>query len=227
MIDNYNKLSVGKYEEICDIDERETEPIDRQVAILSVLSGMSEDDILNLPIAEYQKMVRKSAFLNKDAPLPTMRVFKAYKLGEFDLRPVKEVGQMTAAQYIDFQTFTKDKTGRLVEMASCFLVPKGFKYNYGYDILEVQKAIREHMSIVDLDNLLAFFLQKLIDSMRGSLTYSGWIVKRMTDSQKKKELMTKIQETKTALRSATDGLRILMQSPKPADAVGTRYGARQ
>ena len=221
MIDNYNKLSVGKYEEICRICESDREDIDKQVAVLSILTGKSCDDILNTPITEYQALVRQSSFLDKDTPKPNARVAHSYRLGDYDLRPVSDVPGLTTAQYIDFQTLTKDGSRDLACIASVFLIPKGFKYNYGYDLAEVQKAIRENMSIVEMGNLLAFFLQKLIGSIKATLTYSGWIVQRMKGVEREK-MTRQIRECRTALQTAMAGSATLTQFPKPSASAGMK-----
>ena len=58
MIDNYKSLPLGKYLDICQVCKDESlEEIERQVKILSILSDMSEEEILHLPIPKYKEMV--------------------------------------------------------------------------------------------------------------------------------------------------------------------------
>ena len=47
------------------------------------------------------------------------------------------IRQMTAAQYIDFQNFYKDYQKNFKYIFLCFLIPKGKKYNEGYDLIEL------------------------------------------------------------------------------------------
>ena len=49
-IDNYRDLSVGKYEEIVRLCETEMTDLDRKVAVISVLTGKTEDEVLRLPL---------------------------------------------------------------------------------------------------------------------------------------------------------------------------------
>lgn len=64
IIDNYRDLPIGLYLEICDIDRREDlEDINKQVSIISVLTGMAEEDIYNLPLEEYRQLAAKSQYL--------------------------------------------------------------------------------------------------------------------------------------------------------------------
>ena len=67
IIDNYNRLTLGMYQEIQEISRNESlEDIDKQVQILSVLTGVAEDEILHLPIHEYKELVVKAGFLNPE-----------------------------------------------------------------------------------------------------------------------------------------------------------------
>lgn len=165
-IDNYRDLPLGVYEQITAI--RRDEDIDTQVAVLALLTGRTEADILDLPIGEYTALSAKSAFLYtapEQKALP--RVADAYRVGGFTLVPTKDLRKVTAAQYIDFQEYAKDVEHRFPEILSCFLVPKGCKYNNGYDVLEVQTAIRE-LSVADALALSAFFLSRYAALIRGT-----------------------------------------------------------
>ena len=149
IIDSYNKLTLGKYEEIQEIAKDESlEELDKQVQIISILTGMAEDEILHLPISEYKELVAKSAFLDPEN-IKYHPVAKKYILGEYELIPVRDYRKLETGQYIDFQTYAPDLDNHLVEFLSVILVPKGHRYNEGYDIVDVQKVIREEMSVAD------------------------------------------------------------------------------
>ena len=112
MIESYSALPVGKYEEIIRIS-RDTalEEVDRQARILAVLTGLSADDILHLPIQDYKGLVRRSRFLESEAlgdpgNIRTA-IARTYKLRDFTLVPVTDFRKLTVAQYVDFQTFAK------------------------------------------------------------------------------------------------------------------------
>lgn len=170
IIDNYSDISVGQYLEITRIAKEERDDLDRQVAILAVLYGCTEDDILDLPLAEYKRRAEASQFL--EAPCPRLpKVAERYTLGDMTLVPSSDPAAITAGQYIDFQTFAAEGEEKIVEQLSCFLIPEGCKYGKGYDVRDVQKAIRDHLSVADVLALAAFFLgswTKLIEAIRTS-----------------------------------------------------------
>ena len=172
IIDSFNRLPIGKYMEIQAIAKDESlEEIERQAQILSVLTGETEDEILHLPIVEYKELVAKSQFLNPEN-IKYHPVAKKYIAGGYELIPVRDFRKLETCQYIDFQTFAPDLDNRLVEFLSVILVPKGHRYNEGYDILDVQKAIREDMSIADGTSVAGFFLTLCSRSIADTLNYS-------------------------------------------------------
>lgn len=161
-IDNYRDLPVGKYEEIVHICREEMTDVDRRVAIVSVLSGLTEDEVLRLPLDKFTEYSAKSRFIEVECPENMIPgVARNYPIGGFVLLPVTDIRKITAAQYIDFQTFAQDRENKFVELLSCFLIPRGCEYNDGYDILDVHRAIREEMSVAECLALLAFFFQRL------------------------------------------------------------------
>ena len=205
IIDNYNRLTLGKYMEIQAVSKDESlEDIDKQVQILSILTGVAEEEILHLPIGEYKELVARSQFLNPEN-VPYKQVAKKYLVGDFQLIPVTDFRKLETCQYIDFQTYAPDLDKYLVEFLSVILVPKGHRYNEGYDILEVQKAIREEMSVSDGVSLAGFFLTWCRKSIKDSLNYSKQEAMRIKDKSKREEILGKIQEQERLLEKSGDG----------------------
>ena len=214
MIENYKDLMLGAYLDIQRINEDESrEHIDRQVAILSVLTGRSERELLNLPIAEYTDLATRADFLTRPAekiPRPADR----YHLGAFDLVPIRDLRKVTTAQYIDFQTFAPDADAHLVELLSVSLVPEGMTYNDGYDLADVQAAIREHLSVQDALALVADFFRRWLALTRATLNSLEKELKkaaRIKDAEKRAKLQAEIVIRKKQLRTLStpvgDGLR--------------------
>ena len=188
-IDNYRDLPIGKYEEICRLCDTEMTEVDRKVAIISILTDLTEDEVMSLPLVKFTAYSGKARFLEKECPENLIPgVARSYTIGGFVLLPVTDIRKITAAQYIDFQTFSKERETRAVEMLSCFLVPRGKDYNEGYDVMDVHDAIRKEMSVAEVLALLGFFFEKWLRSMRTTLTSSMRLLKK-TDPEKEKVLM--------------------------------------
>lgn len=201
-IKDYKTLPVGKYKEILTISKDQSlEEIDKQVKIISVLNDMTEDQILELPLQEYHKLSSSCSFLGKPSTEDHTRIADSYQYGDLTLIPTKDIDKMTTAQYVDFQTFSKDPERYLEQILSCFLIPKGCKYNQEYDIKEVQELIRDEMSVSDALSLLAFFFSRLHSSILNFLNSCISEANQIQDKEKREEILERIHQQMTLLRN--------------------------
>ena len=208
MIDNYNDLTIGKYQEIkAVIDGEVVEEYATNISLVAILADMTEDEVMSLDLKEYKVLNQKLTFLMEEPP--RRMVADKYKIGGFELETMLAVDKMTVAQYIDYQTFVKDVDKYLVEILSVFLIPKGHKYNEGYDIIEVQKAIRDNLSIVDAMSLSAFFLLWSQSLMKATLTCLTKKAKKMKKKMKNPMEIQKMEEAIANLENAGVGLHSL------------------
>jgi len=214
IIDNYADLPVGKYLDILAANEGDAEDIDKQVATIAILTDRTEDEILNLPLPDYTALARAADFLRHEDK-GEHRLAKRYTLGGLALVPCTDARKMTTAQYIDFQTLTKDGDydHRLPEIVSCFLVPDGKTYGDGYDFAEVQDAIRRHLSVTDALSLLAFFFVSLQTLTGDFLTLSERATRLLKDKTAKRAMRQRIREA----RRMTKGL-----TPSPTAGAGSQ-----
>ena len=213
MITTFADLTLGAMLRLTAIPD-DMDALDRQVAILAVLSGCTEDEILALPLAEYSRRVAASRFLDRD--LPQRLPQRSYKCGPFTLVPVKDFKKITTAQFVDFKTFTDQAGGDerklsalTVELLSCMLVPEGRDYCDGYDPIDVQAAIRDHLRADDAVALSAFFLSKWMRLSRRILTSSRRIARRnkMKGTLDKIKELTRSRKALTSTRPAGGGSR--------------------
>lgn len=184
MITNYNDLPLGAYLDIVAISDDDTrEANDKNLAILSILTGQSEDDLLNLLVGEFSLLMQKAAFLSE--PLPRKdKPKKSYHLGTFTLDVMADVAKMTAGQYIDFQTFAASNND-IAGMLSTILVPHGHTYGDGYDPGRVRAVILEQLPIVEASALSAFFLKRCELLIKGLQIFSAWQQRKATRRMKK------------------------------------------
>ena len=196
MIDNYKSLPLGDYQDILALCKDESlEELDRQVKILSILTKMDEDTLLNLPIQEFKVLTSRMGFLEKDLPTKVTRLEKSYKIGKFELVPVTDMRKVITAQYIDFQSFHQAGfEDHFVEILSCLLVPKGKKYNQDYDIIEVQDAIRKDLNVHDAASLYAFFIFSCRESIKDMLTFSLQETQKIKDKEKREKIQGQIKD---------------------------------
>lgn len=207
IIDNYRDLPIGMYLEICAIDKDESiDELQRQVSIIAILTGRNEEEIYNLPLEQYRELAAKTLFLAREYDGEVLTA-KTYGINGMVLIPIDDFRKITTAQYIDFQTFAKEPEKNIVELLSCMLVPKGKKYNQDYDVLELQKALRMHLSVADALSLLAFFFIKWHQLIKDSLTFSKEAAMKLRDPEKKRRVLREIQKQEALLKGG-DGLQM-------------------
>ena len=199
IIDNYRNLPIGKYLEICELARDENvDALEQQVKTISILTGLSEDDVLALPLVEYKELAGKTMFLEKQYD-GKLQVAKSYGLNGMELIPVKDISKISVAQYVDYQTFSKEGDKCIVETLSTLLIPKGKKYNDGYEIADVHKAIRENLSVADVLSLSAFFLTKWVKSIKDSQTFLEKEIQRIPDKKMREHFKKQMQEIHSML----------------------------
>lgn len=204
-IDNFAALPLGTWLDILAVNaDTDREDIDKQVSTLAILAGTDERTILDLPIAEYKALATKAEFLAV-VPKRYARTANRYTLGGFTLVPTTDLRKITAAQYIDFQTFAPEGDRRLVEIISVFLVPEGRNYNDGYDIGRVQDAIRDHLSVEQALALCAFFLSRYAALIKATTTSLFRLARKERDPKRREAILRRIAELKTAADSLTAG----------------------
>lgn len=199
MIDNYENLTLGRYMRINAVLDEGGEEIDQQVQILAILDDKTPDDILLLPLTDYARMAAQSAFLR--VPCKPTPITSGWRYG--NLVPTEDFRKINTAQYIDFQTFSKQFPATLPELLSCFLVPEGKAYNDGYDVAEVQNKVRELPLPVAL-GLSAFFLERFSASIEDSITSLRGAAMKAKGKQRK-EMLAKLTEVEALLRTAGAG----------------------
>lgn len=205
IIDSFDKLKIGTFLEIQEVQKKEgVEDIDKHISVLSLLTGASEDDILRLPLPEFTELSAKARFLTAEG-FRQRQVAKKYIVGEWELVPVLDYRKLVTAQYIDFQSLGGDMDAHMVELLSVILVPKGKRYNEDYDILEVQRAIREDMSVTDGVTICAFFLISLNESIKDMLNYSREEAEKMPEGTEKEKILERIRKQEEALETNGDG----------------------
>ena len=159
--DKWSDITIAEYERIVDIIKGTDDEIERLTGVISVLSGVDEDEIADMPIAEIARIGQKLDFLNsfdfnKNATYKTLVID-----GETLVLAVKD---MSVAQYVDFQATWSAESKDLARIISICYVPKGKTYNKDYDIEELIKKIRNNVSI-DKANSIGFFLLKKLNGL--------------------------------------------------------------
>lgn len=177
MIKSYNELPLGLFLKVnAVLEDKALDMLDQQAKIIALLSGKTENEIYSMPLAEYSRLAVDADFLRETCPPATApsRVI----VGDVVLIPVQEITEITTAQYIDFQTFSKQGAAGLVGLLSVFLLPEGHSYNDGYDMQAVKEAVARLDMPVAM-GLVGFLFASLLTSIRASLSYLDKMATRL------------------------------------------------
>lgn len=229
--DNYNVLPLGLYLDILKINDDETlDDLDRQCAILSVLTGLSESDVMRLPLDEYAALSAKLAFLSVDVPQPKRSIGKTILIGLRSYSVPHNPAKITTAQFVDFRTYAgqwKDGNRPVAELLSALLVPEGKEYAVGYEVEDVQRDIKENMGTTSAFALCAFFLtswRRFIEASLSSLERPLKKIEKKGNREKAEEIKRQIATVREALRLSGPGLTTLLPLPRVQILRGTLSG---
>lgn len=212
MIDCYEKMSIGKFQETREILKKIEDFNELKIELVAILNDMETDDVLDLPLTTFHHLLQGIGFLFEE---PKKRqVLTKYNVGGVELETMTDIHNMTAGQFIDYQTYIKDTDKYIVEILSVFLIPKGKKYG-DYDIIEIQKLIKDNLSIVDAVSLSAFFLKWYQSLLMATKNYLTRKMKRMMKREKNKEVREKMMEALALLEGSGNGLHLLTEFQKP------------
>ena len=116
------------------------------------------------------------------------------KVGDIEYNVYPDLTNLNVAQFMDYQTFiTKPFRESYDKILSIFIIPAGHNYNEGYDILDVQKMIRENMSWVNIQSLLNFILVKYVKSYMRIQAYLTKRIRKEKNQIKRDTLMRKLE----------------------------------
>ena len=130
-----------------------------QAELLAIYADTDVDVIMSYPLTKYHKLVEKfytDYFTDFSKAEPAIK--DKYTAGDMVLVPMLDFTQITVAQMMDFSVLSVDPIENIEKLLAIFLIPKGKKYNDGYDLMQVQKAILK-MDFNEVSPLLAFFLK--------------------------------------------------------------------
>lgn len=199
----WSDISLGKFSEIESIVKSDMSEIDKHTYILTILTESNLKEIEELPIAEYSRLIREMDFINH---IPKVEIRDEYVINGKEYVLCTNIQKLTAAQFIDFQELYKDLENNKHKILALLLVPKGKKYEEGYDVDKVADEIDQHFSIVDANACMLFFSLLYKALTIATLTYSIKQMKKRMRREKNRELKGKM---KLAIANAVETLHLL------------------
>lgn len=147
-------------------------------------------DSTSLPLTELSKY--DISFLNDFNNLDRVKLQDEYVINGTTYVGHTDLTKINVAQFIDFQNYVKVQPIRYEKVMSVFIMPKGCKYNEGYDMKKVQQDLLELPFIV-VQKLAFFFEIQLQMFVKLFLFYLTQDLKKM-DGEKAKQAAKLIEE---------------------------------
>lgn len=221
MITSYEQMPVGVYERImAALEDSGASDNDKQLELLSALTGLSVDALLDEPLGDFAQQNEAAAFVLV-YPQPHA-VRDAYTLRGVRYLPTLKRERMTAGQFIDWNEIAGQKDGgrRWSQLLSVVLVPEGKTYGSGYDIGEVQEAIAAELCVLDAVALRAFFLTLCAASLTDTLPSLERMMSKTGSRRERRQMRRQMRKAAADLRTSGGGFRALMRYLELPDAVG-------
>ena len=182
-----------KYRTLLDI--REAANIeDENERVYAIMEAVFGEDVLDLPLKDFNEKCKELQFLQKE--IPNDLHVKDIKVNGREYYFDGLLGKITTAQYIDFQNYQKNNDEQ--KSFSVFIIPKGHKYNDGYDMDQVFKDILD-MPVPILFSASFFFSRQFELFIRIFRRYSIKQMKKLGLPKEAIENMKKVVNLSTEM----------------------------
>ena len=171
MITSWKELPIGKFQKIVGINDLKVDDDTKTFMTVALLNDMEYDEFISLPLAKASELVAASSFLY-DEP-KKVKVRRTYEIGGMTFRMMRNVMDLTTAQYIDYQGIVRlGMEKSLPSMMAIVLIPEGHNYNEGYDMDEVREILTDNLNVEDAFAIADFFSRAFGRSIRRLLLLS-------------------------------------------------------
>lgn len=210
---NYSEMTIEDFIHIKSILNSDKDENSKEFELISVLSGIPIDDLMEMKLSELQGITPKCAFLGEEV-IQTQQNINAIVINGIKYIVCDDLKNFTVAQYVDFQNYPKDEQ-HLAENLSTFVIPEGKKYAEGYDIVKTIRDFNKFMPISSALSLQNFFTEKLVNCTKDTLHYSLQLMKKeLKKTKMKKEEKTKIMNQIKQIQQDY-GYQLQIQYQKP------------
>ena len=161
---------------------------------LNIIDVLYDVDSANLPAMEVMnKYAHSLDFLM--TTIPTNEKLKdTYIINQREYNSNINLTQMTTAQFVDYQNYSKDNPVDISKCLSVFIIPKGHTYNDGYDLKQVQEDIKD-LDMVTINTLSFFFKKLYILLLETTLLCLTQDMEKMNiPTEKKEEILNQLKQ---------------------------------
>ena len=161
---------------------------------LNIIDVLYDVDSADMPAMEVMnKYAHSLDFLM--TTIPTNEKLKdVYTINQREYNSNINLTQMTTAQFVDYQNYSKENPVDISKCLSVFIIPKGHTYNDGYDLKQVQEDIKD-LDMVTINTLAFFFKKSYILLLETTLLCLTQDTKKMNiPTEKKEEILNLLKQ---------------------------------
>lgn len=201
---SWSEISLETMDKIAEISNNSIYTDEqRETEFIKLLTGLTDDDIDNMNIVDYQKILNSLKFLNQ--PISKVLPQASIELNNKTYNVLLYPSRMTAAQFLDYKTImASDMNHKTARLIACFVVPEGSKYaDDTYNPDDVVNDIYKYMSIEYAYGLTFFFESQYRAFATGILAYSIQEIKKDKEmpQEMKSQVLKKLQEVKAIMKN--------------------------
>ena len=156
----WKDINIKQFKNINKIlkDENLTD-IEKNLDLIGYVFDLSEDDLYDLDLGTIHKYTNELDFLNEFKPDYTKEP-KIKRIGDYEVGVDYHLSKFTVAQYVDFMAEINSNEPDIARLCATILIPRGHKYNDGYNLEEFIERIEQEVNIYDAEALVFFYLIK-------------------------------------------------------------------
>ena len=161
---------------------------------LNIIDVIYDVDSADMPAMEVMnKYAHSLDFLM--TTIPTNEKLKdVYTINQREYNSNINLTQMTTAQFVDYQNYSKENPVDISKCLSVFIIPKGHTYNDGYDLKQVQDDLKD-LDMVTINTLAFFFKKSYILLLETTLLCLTQDMKKMNiPTEKKEEILNQLKQ---------------------------------
>lgn len=202
-INKWSEMPISVLLQINEINDLHASDEEKTFMVTAILAGMSYSQFMELPLEEARYLVSQTGWLTTQPE--KKKVKKEYKIGKHTYTLMKDMMGISTAAYIDYQALITDGNlkDNIAEMMGIILIPKGCKYNDGYNKDEAIEEIRDNFNVEEALSVADFFMTAFAKSMRRT------IVRLEAELIAEKILAKKGTEKKEILKAMILEMRLL------------------
>lgn len=198
----WSEVTIAQYKMLPSVLEL-PEGIERNIKIMSVLTGIDEDTYFDMPLPQLQQALKDCELtnVNKEASIKSK-----YFVNGKEYILTAGAARMTAGQYIDYTNTLPATIDNYHILMAMLLVPKGHTYGKGYSVPELAKELEQHFKWVDVVAISFFFQNLLTSYTKATLSYLRRKLKRMNRQESDPSRIEIVQKAIDDLATVGHGL---------------------